>query len=157
MTCRGRSDVAIVRSHGLARVIPLQEDLAAGETQWLVSNSRDSRAAVVASDIDVDARLVFGDVRFARVTSTVTDDFEVCGVVGRDSGCVISRRTDAIDMCIIYVPIRIWLVDNVETGEILPDQTSVVLRTRADVLRKQSPMPGLRDAFDYQSVRGTRM
>jgi hypothetical protein len=59
----GRSDIAVIWSNGLARVLPLKVDLSARVRQRNRSVLRDRSRAVKSSDIVADARLSCGRVR----------------------------------------------------------------------------------------------
>lgn len=119
-------DVAVVGPDQLARAVPLEKNLLAGERQRLRTVTADGRAAAVTSHVQVDAALVLRrDGR--RAGSAVVGPFPEASIVGRDT-------------------VDVGLVRDVERREVLPCQTSSVLGARADVRREVGPLPGLRDA-----------
>jgi len=114
------SDVGVVGSSGHTGSLPLEENLLAGEAEGLAAVVGDGGLAAVADDVGVQARLVGGDGRDGRVTDTAAGDLEVSGVVGGEA-------------------VGVGVVDNVQSGEVLPCETSGVCRARADVGSEISP------------------
>lgn len=45
------------------------------------------------------------------------------------------------------IPVRVWLISDMQCREVLPSDTSVVLGTRANVLGQKCPVPTLRNAW----------
>ena len=126
LTSGGGGNVAVVGPDGLARSVPDEADLLAGEGEGLGAVVGDTGAASNASLVQVDAGLNGGDVSLRRVGGAVAGTLPVGGVVG----------VDAVD---------VGLVGDVQRREVLPCEAGSALRARADVRGKESPGPRLRD------------
>lgn len=105
----------------------------AGETYWVIAVARDGRAAVVASCVLVHTRLVFGNVRVARVASAVANGFPIVRGVCVETMVQVSSLASS-ERISINVLVDIRLIDDVQVGEVLPHNPSIVLRTRTDIL-----------------------
>jgi len=103
--------VAVVGADGETLVVPLEEDLLPGERQRLRLVVRNSRAATVSSNIDVEAACVGRNGGDRWVSGTAARNLVFAGIVGRET----------IDVGIVY---------DVECREVLPRETRGVGRAR---------------------------
>jgi hypothetical protein len=123
----GVSDVGVVGADEVTGLLPGEVYEPAGEGERLravVGDGRAARVAGVLGAVDVHAALIGGDGAVSWVGGTVTGDLEGLGVVGREA-------------------VGVGLVVNVQSREVLPCETSGVLRARADVGSKVGPLPRL--------------
>ena len=104
-TSGGRGDIAVVWSDCLARVVPLEEKLLAGERQWLSLVVRDSRTATISGNVQVLAGRASGEGRIGWVGGAATSNLKVLGVV----------RVNAVD---------VGIVDDVQSWDVLPCESS---------------------------------
>lgn len=122
----GRGDVRVVGSDRFTRALPAKEDLASRERQRDAAVLADGRAAIGAGNGRVEAAIAgWHDRRVGRVGAG--GGLSVAGIVGVDPG-------------------RIRLVQDRQSGEVLPRKPGLIGRALADVRRKQSPSPALRDS-----------
>ena len=121
-----RGHVTVIWTYGLAWLVPGKHDLFSREGEGFESIARYARSTTVAADIEIYTALVLRDFAVARVCDAVPDHFMFFSIVGREA-------------------IRVWLVDDMQGGEILPDQTRCVFGTGTDVRCQVGPSPGLRD------------
>lgn len=123
---RGGGDIAVVGADTHAGLLPLKEDLAAGESEGLGPVAGDSRGAVVADSGVADAGLSLGEVGDAGISDTLADELHGLGVVGGDA-------------------VGVGVVQDAESREVLPRDAGVILRAGRDVRSQKSPVPRLRN------------
>jgi hypothetical protein len=122
----GRSDIGVVGANSLTGGVPGEVHHLSREGQRLRAVARNGRSTAVASNVHVDARLISGNQRVAGVDSTIANNLVRLSVVGREA-------------------VGVGLVDDVKSRKVLPCETGVVLRARADVGSQIRPSPRLRD------------
>lgn len=121
----GVGDVGVVGADSLAGVLPGQVDELAGEGEGLravAGNGRAARVAGMLSTVDVYTALISGNGRVGGVRNTVAGNLVGLGVVGREA-------------------VRVGLVVNEQSREVLPCETGSVLRARANVGSEEGPLP----------------
>lgn len=120
--CLSGSNVAVVGSDSLAWSLPLQSNLATGERESSNVTS-DSGTAITAR---VGAGRAVGRLdNIGAGADSVVEPSTVTGAAGSSNA---------------------RLVEDPQSWEILPHQTSLVAGAGADVWRQESPGPGLRDS-----------
>lgn len=120
------SDVAVIGANGLSRLLPLQEDLAARVRQRLGAVVSDGWRTVLADGLLVDTALSVLDTLGAQRVGIITH-----GLVPN------VRAVDAHG---------VRLVEDVQGGEVLPDELVLAGRAGRDVRGQEGPRPRLGDA-----------
>lgn len=119
----GGGHIAVVGANDLTGGVPLQEDLAARVRKRNAAVLADGSVAVKRLVGGVDAQLVLGDALGGQRVGVVA-----LGLVP-DSGAVDAGG--------------VGLVQDVQGGEVLPDEAGLVVGAARDVRRQQSPGPAL--------------